>query len=142
MYKCVICSNLIATVKSVHQVRKMNSVIIQRWMSWQCSIARIILIVCMWWSNSKLVVKRNPRGIRYFTCWSEYMKHSEKSLLKKIMRKLQLFAENLNHPQRWESTTIITAPILLTHITKQKLCWDWANNAVSSILLSWFSSAD
>ena len=76
---------------------------------------RACVRVCV--SNSKLLVKKNPLGIRYFTCWSEHMKRSDKPLLKKeTIRKLQLLPGIEPHPQRWESTTLTTAPIPLTFI--------------------------
>ena len=35
----------------------------------------------------KLIVRGNPRGIRYVTCWQKQMKDSDKSLSKKTMTK-------------------------------------------------------
>ena len=74
-------------------------------------------IFLTWSSNSKLLVKENSRSIRYFTCWPEHMKHSDKPLLKETMRKLQLLLRFEPHLQRWESTTLTTAPIPLTSCT-------------------------
>ena len=42
------------------------------------------------------------------------MKHSDKPLLKETMRRLQFLSGIEPHPQRWESTTLTTAPIPLT----------------------------
>ena len=61
-------------------------------------------------------MKRNPQGIRYFTCWSEHMKPSDKIFLKETMRKLPLLPGIEPHPQGWEPTTLTTAPIPLTHL--------------------------
>ena len=49
-------------------------------------------------------------SIQYFKCWSDHTKHKETT------RKLQLLLEIAPNPKRWESTTLTTAPISLTHI--------------------------
>ena len=49
--------------------------------------ANVLCYVC------KLLVNGNPRGIQYFTCWSEHMKYSDKPLPKETVRKLQLLPE-------------------------------------------------
>ena len=38
--------------------------------------------------NSKLLVKGDPRGIQYFTRWSEHVKYRDKLLIREIVRKL------------------------------------------------------
>ena len=40
-------------------------------------------------SSSRQLVKENPSGIQYFTCWSEHMKHSDMVLFEETIRKLQ-----------------------------------------------------
>ena len=44
------------------------------------------------------------------------MKHSDKPLLKETMRKLQFLPRIEPLPQRWESTTLTTAPIPVTYV--------------------------
>ena len=53
-----------------------------------------------WVSKSKLLVKGNPRDIRYFTYQSEPMKHSDKPLLNETIRNLQLFSGIEPHTHR------------------------------------------
>ena len=48
-----------------------------------------VLTLCY---NNKLLVKGNPRGIRYFTCWSDHMKYNDKAL--KDYEKTAAFAGN------------------------------------------------
>ena len=63
-----------------------------------------------------MLVKGNPWDIWYFKCWSEHVKHSDKSLFKVTMKKLQLLRRIELHPLRWEPTTLTTAPIPLPNI--------------------------
>ena len=49
-----------------------------------------------------VLVKGNPRAIRYFKCWSEHMKHSDKPLLRETMKNCS-FCQVLNLIHRDES---------------------------------------
>ena len=94
-----------------------------------------VCVYCLTWqSNSKLLVEGNPRGIRYFTCWSEHMKHNDKLLLKETMRKLQLLQGIEPHPQGWESKILTTAPIPLT--CRYKLYLSSGDHYIASVYSS------
>ena len=56
-------------------------------------------------SSSKQLVKENPSGIQYFTCWSEHMKHSDMVLFEGTIKTAN-FARNWTHPQSQESVTL------------------------------------
>ena len=56
-----------------------------------------------WYSSSKLLVKENPRGSRYFTCLTAHIKRSDKD------KKLPLLPGIDSHLQG-----LTTAPIPLT----------------------------
>ena len=48
--------------------------------SWQCVRLDYRSRVAEALPNSRLLVKGNPWGIHFFTCWSEHMKYSDKLL--------------------------------------------------------------
>ena len=78
-------------------------------------------VYCLTWEfNSKLLVKGNLRGIRYFTCWSEHMKHKDNLW---IWENSSCPREIEPHPQRWPSVILTTAPVLPRLQVCCNLCW-------------------